>query len=76
VSDKEQLIGSNPGGMRTFVRLPAVMAATGLARPTIYKKIKAGTFPAPIRISANAVAWDTGKIAEWQAKCISEAEKN
>lgn len=32
--------------VRKAMRLPAVMDATGLAKPTIYKKIAEGKFPA------------------------------
>lgn len=61
----------NMAEMKTFIRLPAVIAATGLSRSTIYEKIKAGTFPEPIQIGPRAVAWDAGAIAAWQAACIS-----
>lgn len=49
-----------------FMRLPAVMAAVGMSRTTIYERIKAGTFPAPIQLGARSVAWDEIEIAEWQ----------
>ena len=52
---------------KRFLRLPAVMTAVGLARATIYKRIKAGTFPAPVQLGPRAVAWDEEAIADWQA---------
>ncbi len=60
----------NMSEMKVFIRLPAVIAATGLSRTTIYNKIKAGTFPAPIQLGLRAVAWDSGAIAAWQVSCI------
>ena len=60
----------NMSGMKTFIRLPAVIAATGLSRTTIYEGIKAGTFPAAIPIGPRAVAWDSGAIAIWQQECL------
>ena len=60
----------NMSEMKTFIRLPAVMAATGLGKTTIYERIKAGTFPSPIQIGPRAVAWDAGAIAAWQASCV------
>lgn len=48
----------NMNEMKIFIRMPAVVAATGLARSTIYQTIKAGSFPAPIQIGPRAVAWD------------------
>lgn len=59
--------------MKTFIRLPAVMAATGLGKTTIYERIKAGTFPPPIQIGPRAVAWDAGAIAAWQTECVAKA---
>lgn len=50
----------------TFMRLPAVMAATGMSRTTIYDWVKAGTFPKPLQIGARAVAWDEAEVAAWQ----------
>ena len=52
---------------KRFLRLPAVMNAVGLARATIYKRMKAGTFPKPIQLGPRAVAWDESEIADWQA---------
>ncbi|OEZ90692.1 helix-turn-helix transcriptional regulator [Duganella phyllosphaerae] len=63
----------NMNEMKTFIRLPAVMAAVGLRRTAIYQAIKAGTFPAAIRIGPQAVAWDSGAIAQWQAERIAQS---
>ena len=63
----------NMSEMKIFIRLPAVMAATGLSRTTIYEGIKAGTFPAQIQIGPRAVAWDAGAIAAWQAERLLQA---
>lgn len=52
---------------KRFLRLPAVMNAVGLARATIYKRMKAGTFPKPVQLGPRAVAWDESEIADWQA---------
>ncbi len=38
---------------------------TGLSRSTIYQKIAEGTFPAPIRLSAQAVGWLSHEIDDW-----------
>lgn len=50
------------------LRLPAVMDATGLSRSTIYDKMKDGSFPRPINVSARAVAWPESIIAAWLAE--------
>lgn len=48
-----------------FVRLPAVMAATGLARSTIYDAVKLGRFPPPVKLTHQAAGWRVGQIREW-----------
>lgn len=50
----------------TFLRLPAVMEATGMSRTTIYKRIKDGTFPKPVQLGLRSVAWDQTEVAMWQ----------
>ncbi|WP_229260801.1 helix-turn-helix transcriptional regulator [Duganella levis] len=61
----------NMNEMKTFIRLPAVLAATGLSRSTVLRAVKAGTFPAPIHIGPHAVAWDSGAVAQWQLDRIA-----
>lgn len=58
--------------MDTFLRLPAVMAATGLGRSTIYQKVARGEFPAPRRISARTVVWLASEVADWQKQRLAE----
>jgi len=50
-----------------LVRMPGVMAATGLQRSTIYKLIQQRRFPAPVKISERAVAWRQTDISAWMA---------
>ncbi len=57
--------------MNTLLRLPAVMSATGLARPTVYVRIKNGLFVRPVKISERAVAWPAGEVAAINAARIA-----
>ena len=56
-----------------FLRLPAVISLVGKSRTAIYRDIQAGVFPAPIRIGARSVAWDSTAIENWQAARIAES---
>lgn len=47
-----------------LVRLPEVMKLTGLARPTIYRAIQKGQFPAPVKLG-RASAWPEHEVHEW-----------
>lgn len=55
---------------KKFLRLPAVIEATGWSRATIWRKVKAGVLPAPIPIGPKSVAWDAEEIAQWQQRCM------
>jgi predicted DNA-binding transcriptional regulator AlpA len=39
-----------------FLRLPEVVARTGLARSSIYRRIGEGTFPAPVILGSGVIA--------------------
>ena len=55
----------------TFLRRPQVEARTGLKRSTIYQRVRAGSFPAPIRIGPRAVAWLESDVEAWQAAQVA-----
>ena len=59
----------------TVLRLPAVKAATGLSRSTIYDRIRAGTFPKPIPLNDHAVGWLASEVGAWTQQRITEARK-
>lgn len=39
---------------------------TSLDITTIYRKMKSGTFPQPVRVGKRRVAWRESDVAEWQ----------
>jgi prophage regulatory protein len=49
------------------LRRPAVEAATGLSRSSLYAMMEAGDFPRPIRIGKRAVAWPQNAVQAWLA---------
>ena len=51
--------------MTRFLRLPEVIARTGLKRSSIYAAIQAGTFPAQIPLGERAVGWDESEVSAW-----------
>ena len=50
---------------RRIVRRDEVSKLTGLARATIYKKVKERSFPAPVRLGARSVGWRLTDIDTW-----------
>ncbi|BDX17203.1 hypothetical protein MFKK_00130 [Halopseudomonas aestusnigri] len=62
---------TNPA--RRIMRLPAVKAATGLGRSTIYDLMKAGRFPKGHRIAgSNITGWNSLEVEAWIAKQLGE----
>lgn len=51
-----------------LLRLPQVIAKTGLQRDTIYRGGREGWFPKPIKLSERASAWIESEIDEVIAK--------
>ncbi len=48
-----------------MLRAPEVMARTGLSRVTIWRRVKAGSFPAPYVLGENSIGWTAQSIADW-----------
>jgi prophage regulatory protein len=48
-----------------ILRRNAVEARTGLARATIYERVRLKTFPAPIPLGGRAVGWLESDIDQW-----------
>lgn len=72
--------GVDTGGFATAVkpgkllRLPAVEERTGLKKSTVYAGVSAKTFPAPVRLSARAVAWREEEIDRWISERTSKGQ--
>ena len=57
---------SNNPQPTSFLRLPQVREiAGGVAPSTIWGWVKNGTFPKPIKLSANCTAWDAAQVEAW-----------
>jgi prophage regulatory protein len=48
-----------------ILRTEDVAKLIGLSRATIFRNVKAGIFPAPIKISQRAVGWRSEDIETW-----------
>jgi prophage regulatory protein len=54
-----------------ILRLPEVIAKTGIARSTIYTKIAERQFPQPIQLGSRSVGWLETEIDQWVSQRIS-----
>lgn len=51
--------------MAKLLRLPEVMARTGVSRSWLYLSINRGTFPKQILIGSRAVGWIEEEVEGW-----------
>ena len=56
-----------------FLRLPEVLARTGLSRSTIYVRLDQGRFPRPVSLGGRAVGWIESEVDEWIRERIDES---
>ena len=60
--------------VKRILRIREVCEAIGLSKPTVYRMIGEGSFPAPVKLGARAVGWHLTVIDEWlQARPPAEA---
>ena len=59
----------------TILRLNEVKARTGLARSTIYDRIKAGEFPAQVSLGTRAVGWLESDIEAWIVRQVAHSRR-
>jgi prophage regulatory protein len=68
-------VPSRPAPSDSILRLPAVKAATGLSRSTIYDRISKGSFPAPVSLGGGVVGWPSSVVDAWIQRTISLGQK-
>ena len=56
-----------------ILRLPEVVARTGLSRSTIYVRLEQGRFPRPVSLGSRAVGWIESEIDAWLRERIAES---
>jgi len=58
------IIPTDPDALLSW---PALRALIGMSRPNVWRQRERGEFPAPVRISANRVAWRRRDVIAWIA---------
>lgn len=53
--------------METLVTRPEVEKATRLSRSSLYRLMRLGRFPEPIKVSERAVRWRSTEVEAWLA---------
>lgn len=57
--------------MVNIIRLPDVMARTGLSRSSVFLKVKTGDMPPPIKLGVRATGWVAEEIDNWIQKRVA-----
>lgn len=60
------------GFIRQAQLIPAIVP---FSNATLWRKVKDGTFPAPVKLSPRVTAWEVGKVREWIAERAAEARQ-
>lgn len=47
-----------------YVRLPVVAGRYGISDPTVWRWVKSGRLPAPVKIGPNTTAWRVGDLRQ------------
>lgn len=56
---------------------PASPAPLPFSAPTLWRKVKAGTFPAPFKLADRVTAWKVGDVRAWIAsQCAAQQAKD
>ncbi|WBQ13836.1 AlpA family phage regulatory protein [Hyphomonadaceae bacterium BL14] len=50
-----------------ILRKPRVLALIGMGQTWLYEHVKAGKFPAPIKLGERAVGWRRSDVEAWLA---------
>ena len=61
-------MANNQNTQRKIQRDKKVQERTGLGRVQRWRRIKAGTFPAPIQLGPNSIGWYEDEIDQWLAE--------
>jgi prophage regulatory protein len=53
---------------RNILRDPEVLARTKLSRVQRWRRVRSGTFPAPVQLGPNSIGWFENEIEAWLAE--------
>lgn len=59
---------------QTFLLFEEVLSYIRLSRATLYREMRRGAFPKPVRTSRNRIAWLKPEVDEWLAERAAARE--
>jgi predicted DNA-binding transcriptional regulator AlpA len=56
------------------VRLPIVAALNGISDPTVWRWVKSGRLPQPVKLGPNTTAWQVGSLRRARQEACAEVQ--
>jgi len=53
----------------SYIRINQLIQTLPISKASIWRKVKQGTFPAPVKLSVGITAWRTALIETWLNQC-------
>jgi prophage regulatory protein len=66
---------SNSPNATRLIRLNQVKTRTGLSRSEIYRRVRSGNFPAPVKLGPQTTAWCAHEVTAWVQERLAERAK-
>lgn len=60
--------------MTKLLKMPEVMAKTGLSRSHLYALAQSSAFPKPVKLSERSSAWVEAEVQDWIANRIAQRD--
>jgi prophage regulatory protein len=61
--------------MDSFLKIEEVMKVTSLSKATIYRFVREGNFPRPLKLGRRSSSWAESEITEWIVSRFALREK-
>jgi prophage regulatory protein len=55
----------NENNTAGFIRQKQLLPILGFSAPTLWRKVRDGSFPKPVKLSTNITAWNKADILLW-----------
>lgn len=53
-----------------FIRQKQLLPIIGFSAPTLWRKVKTGDFPKPVKLGKNITAWKMAEVNQWISERI------
>jgi len=71
INESNQVISNNM--IQNFLNMKEVQSITGKSRSTINRWIAKGSFPRPIKLGENSIAWPAEAVTAWRESLINQS---